>query len=72
VLVIGAEKLSAMVDWQDRDTCFLFGDGAGAVVLRARPASHGLLTTCLGSNGDLVLLMAFDAGLTWGAAIIGW
>ncbi len=39
-LVIGAEKLSAMVDWTDRNTCVLFGDGAGAAVLARRPAGR--------------------------------
>jgi 3-oxoacyl-[acyl-carrier-protein] synthase-3 len=37
VLVIGAEKLSSIIDWTDRNTCVLFGDGAGAVVLQNRP-----------------------------------
>lgn len=52
VLVIGAEKLSSIVDWTDRNTCVLFGDGAGAAVLQHRPGAHGLLTTCLGSDGS--------------------
>ena len=39
VLVVGAEKLSALVDWKDRNSCILFGDGAGAVVLEADPES---------------------------------
>ena len=51
VLVIGAEKLSSIVNWKDRNTCVLFGDGAGAAVLRNRPNAHGLLTTCMGSDG---------------------
>jgi len=51
VLVIGAEKLSTIVDWTDRNTCVLFGDGAGAAVLQHRPGAHGLLTTCLGADG---------------------
>jgi 3-oxoacyl-[acyl-carrier-protein] synthase-3 len=51
VLVIGAEKLSSIVDWQDRNTCVLFGDGAGAAVLRNRPDSHGLLTAVMGADG---------------------
>ena len=51
VLIIGAEKMSAFVDWTDRNTCVLFGDGAGAAVLQHRPDSRGLLTTCLGSDG---------------------
>jgi 3-oxoacyl-[acyl-carrier-protein] synthase-3 len=59
VLVIGAEKLSAIVDWQDRSTCVLFGDGAGAAVLRSRGEEHGILTTCMGADGsqaDILLL----------------
>lgn len=51
VLVIGAEIISKFVDWQDRNTCILFGDGAGAVVLQASEQPTGLLTCCLGSNG---------------------
>ena len=43
VLVIGAEKLSSIVNWKDRNTCVLFGDGAGAVVLQHREGSRGLL-----------------------------
>ncbi|PNU19742.1 3-oxoacyl-ACP synthase [Geothermobacter hydrogeniphilus] len=51
-LVIGGEMLTSMVDWQDRDTCVLFGDGAGAVVLGPSDGERGLLQTCLGSNGE--------------------
>jgi 3-oxoacyl-[acyl-carrier-protein] synthase-3 len=51
VLVIGAEKLSSIVDWTDRKTCVLFGDGAGAAVLQSRPHSHGLLTAVMGADG---------------------
>ncbi len=58
VLVIGAEVFSRLLDWHDRATCVLFGDGAGAVVLRAGPADGpGLLSTHLhseGSTGDLL------------------
>jgi 3-oxoacyl-[acyl-carrier-protein] synthase-3 len=52
VLVIGAEKLTSIVDWTDRNTCVLFGDGAGAAILQHRPGAHGLLTTCLGADGS--------------------
>ena len=52
VLVIGAEKLSSIVDWKDRNTCVLFGDGAGAAVLQSRPNSHGLLTAVMGADGS--------------------
>ena len=51
-LVIGAEKLSGIVDWQDRTTCVLFGDGAGAVVLgTSNEPGRGLLGTRLGGDG---------------------
>jgi 3-oxoacyl-[acyl-carrier-protein] synthase III len=51
-LIIGAEKLSSIVDWQDRSTCVLFGDGAGAVVLsRAEQPNVGFLGSVLGSDG---------------------
>jgi len=51
VLVIGAETLSKMIDWEDRSTCVLFGDGAGAVVLRPVPAGSGILAFKLYSDG---------------------
>lgn len=51
-LVIGAETLSRITDWNDRATCVLFGDGAGAVVLRANEADGGVLSTFLGSDGS--------------------
>jgi 3-oxoacyl-[acyl-carrier-protein] synthase-3 len=52
VLVIGADKLSSIVNWEDRNTCVLFGDGAGAAVLRFRANSHGVITTYMGSDGN--------------------
>ena len=52
VLVIGAEKLSAITDWKDRNTCVLFGDGAGAAVLQNRENSHGLLTAVTKDSVD--------------------
>lgn len=51
VLVIGSEILSRIVDWKDRNTCVLFGDGAGAVVLEAAEGDHALLSTHTFSNG---------------------
>ena len=62
VLVIGAEKLSTIVDWQDRNTCVLFGDGAGAVVMQNRPHSHGLLTVVMGADGTKASLLHMPAG----------
>jgi 3-oxoacyl-[acyl-carrier-protein] synthase-3 len=51
-LVIGAETMSRILDWQDRSTCILFGDGAGAVVLRAGTTPGGVLSTVLRSDGS--------------------
>ncbi|HTH46496.1 MAG TPA: beta-ketoacyl-ACP synthase III, partial [Candidatus Limnocylindria bacterium] len=62
VLVIGAEKMSSVVDWTDRNTCVLFGDGAGAAVLQNRPNAHGLITTCLGSDGAKASLLELPGG----------
>lgn len=62
VLVIGAEKLSTIVDWKDRNTCVLFGDGAGAAILQHRPQAHGLLTACMGAEGDKAELLCMPGG----------
>jgi 3-oxoacyl-[acyl-carrier-protein] synthase-3 len=62
VLVIGAEKLSSIVDWTDRNTCVLFGDGAGAAILQNRPNAHGLLTVCMGSDGQKADLLTVPGG----------
>ncbi len=62
VLIIGAEKLSSIVDWKDRNTCVLFGDGAGAAILQNRPDSHGLLATCMGSDGTKANLLSMPGG----------
>ena len=52
VLVIGAELLSRFIDWTDRATCVLFGDGAGAVVLKGTNTRSGVLASILGSDGS--------------------
>lgn len=52
VLVIGAEVLSRVVDWTDRNTCILFGDGSGAAVVEASEGDTGLLSTHIFSNGS--------------------
>jgi 3-oxoacyl-[acyl-carrier-protein] synthase III len=62
VLVIGAEKLSSITDWSDRNTCVLFGDGAGAAVLQNRLNSHGLLTAVMGADGDKADLLFMPGG----------
>jgi 3-oxoacyl-[acyl-carrier-protein] synthase-3 len=62
ILVIGAEKLSSIVDWKDRNTCVLFGDGAGAAVLQNRPNAHGLLTAVMGADGRKANLLFMAGG----------
>jgi 3-oxoacyl-[acyl-carrier-protein] synthase-3 len=52
VLVIGAETMSRLLDWSDRSTCVLFGDGAGAVLLRAGDGEDGILSSVMGSDGS--------------------
>lgn len=64
-LVVGAEKLSAVTDWTDRTTCVLFGDGAGAVVLRRVPIEKNALLACkLGADGEFAELLGIPAGGT--------
>jgi 3-oxoacyl-[acyl-carrier-protein] synthase III len=62
VLVIGADTLSRMVDWQDRSTCVLFGDGAGAVLLKASEGPAGVRSTLLGSDGSGSSMLYVPAG----------
>ena len=61
-LVIGAETLSRITDWTDRDTCVLFGDGAGAAVLQAGETEGGVLATVLGADGSGGDLLRVPAG----------
>ena len=62
VLVVGADKLSTIVDWTDRNTCVLFGDGAGAAILQNRPNAHGLLTACMGADGSKGSVLCVPGG----------
>ena len=62
-LIIGAEKLSAVINWDDRSTCVLFGDGAGAAVLRrAEPHEGSILATEMGTDGSLTHLLNIPGG----------
>ncbi len=64
-LVIGAETYSRIVDWNDRGTCILFGDGAGAVVLSAEENSkRGLLHSTLSADGNLADILKTDGGVS--------
>jgi 3-oxoacyl-[acyl-carrier-protein] synthase-3 len=62
VLVIGSEKMSSITDWTDRSTCVLFGDGAGACVLRRSKGGKGILSSYLRSDGKLAELLYRPAG----------
>jgi 3-oxoacyl-[acyl-carrier-protein] synthase-3 len=62
VLVVAAETLSRIVNWQDRQTCVLFGDGAGAVVLRGTSRQRGLIASTLGAYGAGGELLIVPAG----------
>ncbi len=64
VLVVGAEKLSAITDWEDRATCVLFGDGAGAMVLGPADDDKGVVDIYLGANGEWGDLLFMPAGGT--------
>jgi 3-oxoacyl-[acyl-carrier-protein] synthase-3 len=64
VLVVGAETLSRIVDWKDRNTCVLFGDGAGAAVLIRDDSEYGILSSYLGGDGSLANLLYMPAGGT--------
>jgi 3-oxoacyl-[acyl-carrier-protein] synthase-3 len=71
VLVIGAETFSRLIDWTDRSTCVLFGDGAGAVVLECQTgagsaADRGILATDLHSDGAYRELLYVDGGVSTG------
>ena len=62
VLIIGSEVMSAITDWTDRNTCILFGDGAGAAVISASESDRGILSTHLRSDGSLWDLIAVPGG----------
>lgn len=62
ILVVGSEKMSSIVDWKDRSTCVLFGDGAGAVILQRSRTGKGILSTFMRSDGKLADLLYRPAG----------
>lgn len=62
VLVIGVEALSRIVDWQDRNTCVLFGDGAGAMILEASQTENDVISTYLGTDGTHSDILNIPAG----------
>jgi 3-oxoacyl-[acyl-carrier-protein] synthase-3 len=62
VLLVGTEVLTKFMDWEDRTTCVLFGDGAGAVVIRPTKGKSGLLSTDIHSDGKLQDLITLPGG----------
>jgi 3-oxoacyl-[acyl-carrier-protein] synthase-3 len=62
VLVLGSEMLTAITDWEDRNTAVLFGDGAGAVVMVPSDGTRGVLSTYLGADGRLAELLWMPGG----------
>ena len=62
ILLVGAEVLSRFTDWEDRTTCILFGDGAGAAVIQRHAGKRGILSTHLHSDGSLGDLIQVPAG----------
>lgn len=64
VLVIGVDLFSRIIDWKDRNTCVLFGDGAGAVVLSAKKGKRGILSTHIHSDGDYWKILYAPSGIS--------
>ncbi len=62
ILLVGAEVLSKVTDWQDRTTCILFGDGAGAVIIEATREKRGIFSTHINSDGSLSDLICLPGG----------
>ncbi len=62
ILLVGAESLSRFVDWEDRTTCVLFGDGAGAAVLQKHSGKRGIISTHLHSDGSYGSLLNIPGG----------
>ncbi len=62
VLLVGVEALSRIIDWTDRNTCVLFGDGAGAMIFEASDTENDIISTYLGTNGDHTEILNIPAG----------
>lgn len=61
-LVVGAEKMSSIINWDDRSTCVLFGDGAGAAVVKRSSGEHGIISSHHRSDGEMAELLVRPAG----------
>lgn len=63
ILVVCADKMSSLLDWQDRKTCVLFGDGAGAVILQSDNSDSGIIDSNIFSQGELFDILYTDGGI---------
>jgi 3-oxoacyl-[acyl-carrier-protein] synthase-3 len=64
VLLVCAEKMSSLLDWQDRSTCVLFGDGAGAVILQHDNSNSGIIDSNIYSDGSMYDILFTDGGVS--------
>ncbi|MES2214627.1 MAG: beta-ketoacyl-ACP synthase III, partial [Pseudomonadota bacterium] len=64
VLLVGADLMSSLLNWQDRGTCILFGDGAGAVILKQESGSAGIISSKIYSDGNYVDILYTDGGVS--------
>ena len=64
VLLVCAEKMSSLLDWQDRSTCVLFGDGAGAIILQHEDSNSGIIDSNIYSDGSMCDILFTDGGVS--------
>ncbi|CAN0584377.1 unnamed protein product [Ectocarpus sp. 12 AP-2014] len=64
VLLVCSEKMSSLLDWQDRSTCVLFGDGAGAIILRQDDSNSGIIDSNIYSDGSMYDILYTDGGVS--------
>ncbi len=64
VLLVCAEKMSSLLDWQDRSTCVLFGDGAGAVIMQHHDSNSGIIDSNIYSDGSMYDILYTDGGVS--------
>lgn len=64
VLLVCSEKMSSLLDWQDRSTCVLFGDGAGAIILRQDESNSGIIDSNIYSDGSMYDILYTDGGVS--------
>lgn len=72
ILVIGAETISRILNWEDRNTCVLFGDGAGAVIVEQTEEDKGIISSSIYADGEFIDILCTDGGpsMTGGAGVL--